>query len=346
MAFSVVMPVLEMARETGKVISWRKKEGDPVSKGEPLLEIETDKAVMEIEAPADGLLAGVSAQAGAEIAVGSTLAWIIAPGETPPAPVDSDAAAKIARTRIEGHSTSNAAAHGRAEKSAGRLETPGTLAGLMAERTTMSWRTVPHFFLSRSIKAAVLNRYRAHIASEMERAHKIRVTHTHLLIAITARTLLKHPRLNASWTEEGILLHDHVNMGIAVAVKDGVVATVVPKADRASIQEIATRVREVAERARANRLRPSDIAGATFTVSNLGMYGVDTFSAIINPPQAAVLAIGSVADRVVAVEGSPAVRQIMNVTLSCDHRVADGVCAANFLNDLAEAVEAPDKVLV
>jgi pyruvate dehydrogenase E2 component (dihydrolipoamide acetyltransferase) len=399
MAFSVVMPALEMAQETGKLISWRKKEGDRVSKGEPLLDIETDKAVMEIEAPADGLLAGISAHAGAEIPVGQTIAWIVAPGEAPPAPIDSNATAQAARPRIESYpvpvaagtmdttsdtrrispkarrlakelgvdlanvhgsgtggevlasDVQSAAIQSRAAttmtpKTSGRLEAPSTLARLMAERTAMSWKTVPHFFLSRSIKAAVLNRYRAHIASEMQRAHNIRVTHTHLLIAITARTLLKHPRLNSSWTDRGILIHDHVNMGVAVAVKDGVVATVVPNADVASIPEIATRLREVAERARANRLRPSDISDATFTISNLGMYGVDMFSAIISPPQAAVLAIGSVADRVVAVEGSPAVRPMINVTLSCDHRVADGVCAANFLNDLAGAIEAPENLLV
>jgi pyruvate dehydrogenase E2 component (dihydrolipoamide acetyltransferase) len=398
MAFSVVMPALEMAQETGKLLSWRKKEGDRVSKGEPLLEIETDKAVMEIEAPADGLLAGISAQAGAEIPVGRTIAWIVAPGEAAPASIGPDSTRPIARQKTESYPASVAtsktdatgdsqrispkarrlakelgveltAVHGSgpggeilasdiqaaaaqsssaavlASNPHGRLETPSNLARLMAERTAMSWKTVPHFFLSRSIKAAALNRYRAHIASEMERTHNVRVTHTHLLISITARTLLKHPRLNSSWTADGILLHDHVNMGIAVGVKDGVVATVVPNADTATIPEIAIRVREMAERARANRLRPSDIADATFTISNLGMYGVDAFSAIISPPQAAVLAIGSVADRVVAVEGTPAVRPMMNVTLSCDHRVGDGVCAANFLNHLAEAIEAPEKVL-
>lgn len=405
MAFSVVMPALEMAQETGKLLAWRKQEGDRVTKGEPLLEIETDKAVMEIEAPADGLLAGVSAQAGADVPVGRTIAWIVEPGEKPPSESESATSQPAARAKTQSHavpvaashaaavefkdvrispkarrlakelgvdlaslhgtgpdgeilatdvqaaSAQPAATHGADQNSPagghafGTVETPSTLARLMAERTAKSWTTVPHFFLSRGIKAAALNRYRARLASEIERAHAIRITHTHLLIALTARTLLKHPRLNSSWTAEGIRLHDRVNMGIAVAVKDGVVAAVIPNAHSASILEIATRSRELAERARAGRLRPADIADATFTISNLGMYGVDAFSAIITPPQAAVLAIGSIADRVVAVEGTPVVRQMMNLTLSCDHRVADGVCAGNFLNDLAEAIDAPEKSL-
>jgi pyruvate dehydrogenase E2 component (dihydrolipoamide acetyltransferase) len=398
MAFSVVMPALEMAQETGKLIAWRKKEGDRVTKGEPLLEIETDKAVMEIEAPADGILAGITAQAGTDIPVGQTIAWIVAPGEKPPAESRPASAAPAARAKTESHAVPVAAstlgpsavqsarispkarrlakelcvdlaslhgsgpggeilasdvqgaaaaqaAKGTSVEKSISLAVPSTLARLMAERTAKSWTTVPHFFLSRGIKAADLNRYRARLASEIERAHGIRITHTHLLIALTARTLLKHPRLNSSWTAEGIRLHDRVNMAIAVAVKDGVVAAVVPNAHAASILEIATCSRELAERARVGKLRPADIADATFTISNLGMYGVDAFSAIITPPQAAVLAVGSIADRVVAVEGTPAVRQIMNLTLSCDHRVADGVCAADFLNDLAEAIGAPERSL-
>jgi pyruvate dehydrogenase E2 component (dihydrolipoamide acetyltransferase) len=155
--------------------------------------------------------------------------------------------------------------------------------------------------------------------------------------------LLKHPRLNSSWTTEGIRLHDHVNMGVAIAVNDGVVAAVIPNAHAASLAEIATQRRDVAERARAGKLRPADIADATFTISNLGMYQVDQFTAIITPPQAAILAVGAIVDRVVGVEGKPAVRPMMTLTLSCDHRAADGARAAMFLNDLVDAVRDPRK---
>jgi pyruvate dehydrogenase E2 component (dihydrolipoamide acetyltransferase) len=410
MAFSVVMPALEMAQETGKLIAWRKQEGDRVIKGEPLLEIETDKAVVEVEAPADGILSGIKASAGDDIPVGQTIAWIVAPGES--VPIDTDSAAPAARAgshaktelpRVEtpqgGSSTQarassarispkarrlakelgvdiamlrgsgadgeilasdvEAAAHAvaaapvlssAAERESGGIEVPTSLGRIMAERTTQSWTTVPHFFVSREIDASALNAYRERVVAAIESSHtdpakNVRITHTDLLVALTARVLLKHPRLNASWTAEGIRLHDHVNMGIAIAVNDGVVAAVIPNAHSASLSEIAALRRDVAVRARAGKLRPADIADATFTISNLGMYQVDQFSAIITPPQAAILAVGAIADRVVPIQGQPAVRPMMTLTISCDHRVADGARAARFLSDLAEALQQPEKLL-
>jgi pyruvate dehydrogenase E2 component (dihydrolipoamide acetyltransferase) len=215
----------------------------------------------------------------------------------------------------------------------------------MAERTTQSWTTVPHFFVTREIDAGALNQYRDAIVGDIESTHKIRITHTDLLAALVSRALLKHPRLNASWSTAGIHLHPHVNMGVAIAVNDGVVAAVIHNAHAASLPEIAMQRRDVAERARAGKLRPADIADATFTISNLGMYQVDQFSAIITPPQAAILAVGRISDRVVAVEGKPTVRPMMTLTISCDHRVADGARAAMFLSDLAKAMQEPAKLL-
>jgi pyruvate dehydrogenase E2 component (dihydrolipoamide acetyltransferase) len=204
---------------------------------------------------------------------------------------------------------------------------------------------VPHFFVSREIEATALNEFRNRIVREIEKASSLRITHTDLLVALASRVLHQHPRLNASWSAQGIRLHAHVNMGVAIAVNDGVVAAVIPNAHTADLAEIATRRRDIAERARAGKLRPADIADATFTISNLGMYHVDAFNAIITPPQAAILAVGAIADRVVAVDGKPAVRPIVTLTLSCDHRVADGARAAMFLNDLAMAIQAPATVL-
>jgi pyruvate dehydrogenase E2 component (dihydrolipoamide acetyltransferase) len=405
MAFSVVMPALEMAQESGKLLAWRKKEGDRVIKGEPLLEIETDKAVVEVEAPADGVLAGIKAGEGAEIPVGQTIAWIVAPGEMPPA--GTGAAAPTARagstpqrvqpdtarpatpetisapgsrispkarrlakelgvniTAVRGsgpdgeilasdvQAAAEAAARGATTVNGkgGKLEVPTSLGRIMAERTTQSWTSVPHFFVSRDIDATEVSRYRERVIAKAESGHpdltkNARITHTDLLVALVARVLLKHPRLNATWTGEGIRLHDYVNMGVAIAVSDGVVAAVIPNAHTATLAEIANLRRDVAERARAGKLRPVDISGATFTISNLGMYQVDQFSAIITAPQAAILAVGSIADRVVAVNGTPAVRPMMTLTISCDHRVADGARAAMFLSDLADAAREPAKVL-
>ena len=403
MAFSVVMPALEMAQETGKLLAWRKKEGDHVRKGEPLLEIETDKAVVELEAPADGILAAIKAEAGADIPVGQTIAWIVAPGES--VPVGNLSTAPAARAgshaKTETPQVAAAAPSGAAQatpsnpkispkarrlakelgvdiaslrgsgpggeilaadvqaganapaavettatvKKSGSIEVPSSLGRIMAERTTQSWTTVPHFFVTRDIDATALNQYRERVVGEIERTHQIRVSHTDLLVALVARVLLKHPRLNASWGADGIHLHDHVNMGVAIAVDDGVVAAVIHDAHTTSLAEISLQRRDVAMRARAGKLRPADIADATFTISNLGMYQVDQFSAIITPPQAAILAVGAIADRVVAVAGKPAVRPLMTLTLSCDHRVADGARAALFLSELAEALREPASFL-
>jgi len=230
---------------------------------------------------------------------------------------------EILASDVQASQTSGAAKVSAAPAKSGNIEIPTTLGRLMAERTTQSWTTVPHFFVTREIEATALNAYREKLVSEIERTHKIRITHTDLLVALTSRVLLKHPRLNSSFTAEGIRLHDHVNMGVAVAVNDGVVVAVIPKAHTASLAEIAMQRRDIADRARAGKLRPADIADATFTISNLGMYNVDQFSAIITPPQAAILAVGSIADRVVAVEGKAAVRPMMKLTLSSDHRAAD-----------------------
>jgi pyruvate dehydrogenase E2 component (dihydrolipoamide acetyltransferase) len=387
MAFSVVMPALEMAQETGKLVSWRKKEGQSVSKGEPLLEVETDKAVLEVESPADGILTGVSAHEGAVIPVGQTIAWIVRPGEAPPPEAVrsvTSVSASFARPAPAALNTPEppAAASARISPKArrlakergvdvGRLQGSGpggeilasdvaavavsqssaapagveplsSIGRLMAERTTQSWTTVPHFFVVREVDSSSLLATRERLGPTIEKAHGVRITHTDLLVALVARALIKHPRVNASWSGGAIRLNPDVNVAIAMAVDDGVVAAVIHQASTKNLGEIATERRDLSERARASRLRPPDIAGATFTISNLGMHQVDAFTAIISPPQAAILAVGRITDRVVPVNGQPTIRPMMTVTLSCDHRVIDGVRAAAFLNDVTEAIRQPE----
>jgi pyruvate dehydrogenase E2 component (dihydrolipoamide acetyltransferase) len=392
MAISVVMPALEMAQETGRLLAWRKKEGERVAKGEPLLEIETDKAVVEVEAPGDGILAGITAGVGAVIPVGETIAWLVAPGEQPPA--KSLAAAPTARAS-SASAQHSAAAVRVSEKQAGAapqispkarrlakelgvdisqvrgsgpdgaittedvqafaaakgsstqptVELLSQVARLMAERTTQSWTSVPHFFLVRDVDASELLAAQKRLGLEAEPKQETPLTLTDLLIALVARVLVKHPRMNSSWTGESIKANPEINISVAMAVKDGVVAAVIHKANAANLDEISAKRRELTERARAGRLRPADIAGGTFTISNLGMYKVDAFSAIVTPPQAAVLAVGSISDRVVPVDGKPGVRPVMTMTLSSDHRVVDGAKAAEFLSDLANAIREPEKVL-
>jgi pyruvate dehydrogenase E2 component (dihydrolipoamide acetyltransferase) len=398
------MPALEMGQETGKLVSWLRKEGESVSKGEPLLEVETDKAVLDVEATADGVLAGVTGEIGADIPVGQVIAWIIAPGESVPTSVSAVAsvAASVAKETRTAESIPEQAATPaggvspkarRMAKEAGidihavRGSGPGgeilasdiqelidartqprvseasgaqiathpdaptqsnvqalsSIGRLMAERTTQSWTTVPHFFLERQVDATALNAARAALGPAVEQAHGVKLTHTDLLIALVGRTLAKHPRVNGSWVDNGIRLNPEINVAIAMAVEDGVVAAVIRDADSASLGEIAKQRRELTDRARAGRLRPTDLAGGTFTISNLGMFHVDSFQAIITPPQAAILAVGRIADRVVPVSGGIDVRPMLNLTLSSDHRVIDGAKAATFLHDLGEALQEPDK---
>ena len=389
MAVSIVMPALEMAQESGKIISWLKREGDSVAKGEPLAEIETDKVVLELEAPGDGVLAGVKSLAGDVVPVGQIIAWLVAPGEQPPAEAQTSAPAARAMTevrtapaaaspvapvgrteapeqrvspkarrmakelgvdlsRIVGTGPSGTISGEDVERAASQKAAPApvqtagpatlsTIARLMAERTTQSWTTTPHFFLVREIDASGLNAAREKFGKP--------VTHTDLLVALVARALAKHPKMNASWAGNAIHFNSNVNISIAIAVKDGVVGAVIPNAAQASIAGISAKRQDLAERARAGRLHPPDITGGTFTISNLGMFGVDAFSAIITPPQAAVLAVGRIADRVVPVNGLIGIRPILTMTLSSDHRVVDGAQAAAFLNDLAEALTEPLKFL-
>jgi pyruvate dehydrogenase E2 component (dihydrolipoamide acetyltransferase) len=388
MAISVVMPALEMAQETGKLVAWRKKEGERVAKGDILLEIETDKAVMEIESPGDGILAGVKAQEGAVVPVGQTIAWLVAPGEAPPresAPSTSgrkttieparlavaDTPAKVAGggarispkarrlaqekavdlSRLSGSGpdgeilAEDVLAAASAQPAAGAVETPGPIGRLMAERTTQSWTSIPHFFVTRDVDATALNAAREQFGPAIERTTKVKLTHTDLIVALVARALTKHPRVNGSWSGNGIRLNPEVNVAIAMAVEDGVVAAVIHNTANIGLEEIAVQRKELTERARAGKLRPADITGGTFTVSNLGMYQVDAFSAIITPPQAAILAVGRIADRVVAIDGQPAVRPMVTMTISSDHRLVDGARAALFLYDVVEAMREPDKWL-
>jgi pyruvate dehydrogenase E2 component (dihydrolipoamide acetyltransferase) len=375
MAISVVMPALELAQETGKVLVWIKKEGDKVAKGEPLLEIETDKVSFELEAQADGILAGIRSHEGDVVPVGQIIAWLVAPGEQPPVEPDTASRGMAEQARpITARAPEKAVEGGprispKARRMAQELGVDvsriigtgpgGTISGediqaaaakpasaeslspiarLMAERTTQSWTTVPHFFLAREVDASALNAAREQLGRD-------KFTHTDFLIALVARTLLDHPKMNASWTGSAIRLNPAINISLAIAVPEGVVGAVIPNAATAALADIATQRKDLAERAKSGRLRPTDITGGTFTISNLGMYGVDAFSAIITPPQAAVLAVGRIADRVVAVNGQPIVKPIMTITLSSDHRVVDGAQAAAFLNDLAIALEQPLKKL-
>jgi pyruvate dehydrogenase E2 component (dihydrolipoamide acetyltransferase) len=214
----------------------------------------------------------------------------------------------------------------------------GSLWSRMAERMVASWQSAPHFFLARDVDASALVAWRDALR---RRPGGEGVTHTDLLVRVVAAALAEHPRVNARWDGGTIVAPGAVNVGIAVALDDGLVVPVVHGADTLGVAQIAARRRAIVDAARAGRLRPGDVAGGTFTISNLGMYGVDAFAAVLNPPQAAILAVGRIAERVVAVDGAPAVRPMATLCLSLDHRVVDGARGARFLDTLAGLVEEP-----
>ena len=214
---------------------------------------------------------------------------------------------------------------------------------IMAQRLTASWTSVPHFYLVREVDATGLQDWRSLLASKTP--DRVNVTYTDLLTKLTALSLARFPRLNASWRDGEILFNPDINIGLAVAVPEGLLVPVVHKADQLQVQDIAARRTDLVARANRASLLPDDFAGGTFTISNLGMYGVDAFNAIVNPPQAAILAVARITDRVVAVDGQPAVRPMLTLTLSCDHRAVDGVMAAQFLDTLAALIEEPLRAL-
>jgi pyruvate dehydrogenase E2 component (dihydrolipoamide acetyltransferase) len=432
MPVPVIMPKFEMAQESGKVLRWLKQEGEAVTKGEAILEVETDKVAMEVEAPASGTLVGIRAGPGEVVPIGQPIAYILLPGEvwegapgaspaaspagapraTPVAEriaqahgVDlsavpgtgpggrvtkadveaflaqraaegkvkaAPAARRLARElgvdlqqvegtgpggRIQSEDVRRAAEALRAGVSPEALEAPARpairrrvpLAGMrriIAERMSRSVREAPQFTVSIDVEMGRAMAIVEDLAAWTEREGGPRVTLTALLVKACAWALRRHPALNATLEGEEILEWEDVNIGVAVAVPEGLVVPVIPEADRRGVWEIARMLEEKVGRARERRLRPEDVQGGTFTLSNLGMYGIDRFTAILNPPQAGILAVGRVAKRPVVGEGDEVVvRPVATLTLTADHRVIDGAQAAQFMDDLRWVLERPGILL-
>jgi pyruvate dehydrogenase E2 component (dihydrolipoamide acetyltransferase) len=432
MPVPVIMPKFEMAQESGKVLRWLKQEGEAVTKGEAILEVETDKVAMEVEAPASGTLVGIRVGPGAVVPIGQPIAYILLPGEvwegapgaspaaspagapraTPVAEriaqahgVDlsavpgtgpggrvtkadveaflaqraaegkvkaAPAARRLARElgvdlqqvkgtgpggRIQSEDVRRAAEALRAGVSPEALEAPARpairrrvpLAGMrriIAERMSRSVREAPQFTVSIDVEMGRAMAIVEDLAAWTEREGGPRVTLTALLVKACAWALRRHPALNATLEGEEILEWEDVNIGVAVAVPEGLVVPVIPEADRRGVWEIARMLEEKVGRAREGRLRPEDVQGGTFTLSNLGMYGIDRFTAILNPPQAGILAVGRVAKRPVVGEGDEVVvRPVATLTLTADHRVIDGAQAAQFMETLRAVLERPGLLL-
>jgi len=434
MATQVVMPKLSPTMEEGQLSRWLKKEGDKVSMGEPLAEIDTDKATMEMQALSNGVLRKILINEGESAPLGQPIAIIGEADEdisellkhaqaakpeksaAAPARLPSDTApavevhtskdqreqtkSPISTVSEDGRKTEETAAGGRVlispiaarmaadagislsalrgsgpsgrivkrdveeaigskakpaalravtstrgaarqavyEPSAYRDEPLSEMRRTIARRLVTSLGPVPHFFLTTEIdmeRAADLRRSLNEIDPELK------VSINDVIIKVVAAALIQHPQVNASFRDKTLRYYEHADIGVAVATENGLITPIIRSADLKSLSDIAIEARELATRARARKLKPEEYTGATFSVSNLGMFGIDEFTAVINPPEGAILAIGAMAPKPVARDNQLVIRQTMRVTMSCDHRVVDGAVGAQFLQTFKKILENP-----
>jgi len=399
-ATEVILPRLGQGMESGTIVRWLKSEGDPVEKGEPLFELDTDKVTQEVEAEASGVLLRIAVPEG-EVPVGRTIAFIGKVGESVPEVVEPSRASNTllqASTAEEPGAEPAMATNGReaAVRAGGRVKAsplarrlarergidlaalrgsgpdgrivaedversqPTPVAAVpevrrgevervplsnmrrtIARRLTEAW-TVPAFQLTVTIDMTKAN---ALVARRRELDPDVRITVTDLLTRVCAQALMRHRRMNVQLTGEELLVFPSADVGIAVATPQGLVVPVVRKAERLTLEEIAATRTDLVGRARDGRLRVEDLDGGTFTISNLGMFGVEQFVAVLNPPQASILAVGATVDTVVPRDGELGVVPLMSVTLTCDHRAVDGATGAEFLQTVKAFVEDPGLAL-
>jgi len=411
MATEVIVPKVDMVMEEATFVEWLKQEGELVKKGEPLFIILTDKANIEVEAPAGGILSGVSAQPDDVIPVAAAIAYILGEGESLPAPtgtqpattsiaggLPAEAIASQKPSPVEAKPSGDATSRPRATPVArrlaaemgvdlahlvgrgpdGRVHKADVLAAaqrlqevaapavttppreillpdagrrevvpltgprrIIAERMTHSALSAPHITLSLHVDMSEATRLRARLIEPMEQKIGHRLSFTAIVARAVAAVLPQHPYLNSSWGNGEIVLWEDVHLGIATSVEDYLVVPTIRQAQEKNLEQIVAALGDLAQRARSKRLAPAEMSGSTFTISNLGMFGIESFTAIINPPEAAILAVGSLVERATSANGEIALRPLMNLTLSADHRVVDGAAAARFLADLKTTLENP-----
>jgi len=418
MATKVHMEALSPTMEEGRLVKWTKHEGDAVKSGETLAEVETDKAVMELVARADGQLLKVMVPEGTTVPVGNVVAWIGKPGEkvdgagsgeqgaaapktapaaatpapkpAPPAPppqpapvampadatrvkasplakriakeagVDlklvqgSGPGGRVIKRDVEGapltQAASVAVAAPRTTPDVRRTGVPyedvplTQIRKTIAKRLAASLGPIPHFFLTTEIDMERAAEAREALNKQLGDEGKI--SFNDIIIKAVALALVRHRACNAWFQEDHIRYWNEVHMGMAVAIEDGLITPVIRNADAKSLREIGAESRELAGRARNRRLKPEEYTGATFSVSNLGMFDIDQFTAVINPPEAGIVAIGSIVPKAVPEGDRVVVRRRLRLTMSCDHRVIDGATGAVFLRTLKQMLENPLAMLL
>ena len=362
----VVMPKLSDTMEEGKILRWLKKPGEHVAVGDVLAEVETDKADMELESEAEGVLGKILVEEGGSVAVGQAIAQLVE-GDAKPAAAKRDTrppklevagprpvvpppsqptrplGPRPAAARTERPAPARSPVPAAARPARGREEL-SKIRRTVARRMAESKREVPHFYMSAEIDMSECARLKKSLAAVRP---DVQVSYTHLLLRAVAHALGEHPRINAHYAgEDAVEFSNGIHLGIAVALDEGLIVPVVHDCESKDLFAIAEAARAVVERVRTGKAGSGDLSGATFTVSNLGMYPIEEFAAVINPPQAAVLAVGSLAERAVVRDGAVVSRQTMRVTLSSDHRVIDGAEAAQFLQTLKQVLENPLRLVL
>ncbi len=389
MVTEVIMPKLGQTMEEGKVEKWVKKEGDRVEKGEILLEVTTDKATLEVEAYASGVLRKVLVPAGETVPVTTVIGYIAEENEELPeapkrpgdvgaglvptlgdhkgrpyasvrepaklAPVKtgekpsaggkvkaSPLAKKIAAEKgIDIEKVKGTGPGGRITKEdvLAAVSGAGVPSGLspmrkaIAEQMSRSKREIPHYYVTTEVDMAQVSKKREGLSG---------ISFTHIIIKAVAQTLSEFPQLNAIWQEDGPKTFPEVNIGIAVALEEGLIVPVLRDAGKKTVQEIASGVETLVRKAKEKKLKAEEYSGATFTISNLGMFGIENFIPIINPPEVGILGIGGIQEKCVAIDGKVEIRLRMKLTLSADHRAVDGAYAAQFLKALGSVLETAD----
>ena len=358
----VVMPRLSLTMKEGTVGKWYKKEGDIVEKGEPIVEVTSEKATYDLEAPASGILRKILVDEGVDASVNAVLAVITAPDEAfseaeirMEAPqvaeeaegkvLASPAAKRLAKEYgIDLLAAKGSGPEGRVvEEDVKRLieENRGILPKVKeiiplsgfrktsAERVSASFKTAPHSTIMMEVN----------VSKAAETHEKLNVSYTAIFLKTVTKALLEHPMINSTFDGDKIKVFEDVNVGVAVATEYGLAVPVIRNADRKSLKEIDVVVQELTEKAREGKLAREEVSGGTFTITNLGMYGVEFFTPIINPPEAAILGMGKIMEKPVVVNGKAEVKQVIMLSLSYDHRIVDGAPAAEFLRKVKERIE-------
>jgi pyruvate dehydrogenase E2 component (dihydrolipoamide acetyltransferase) len=378
MIHDVVMPQLGMTMTEGSVAQWLKAVGDPIAKGEPLFVVQTDKVDMDVESMRQGFVIELLLNEQITVPVGTVIARIADSRIADSPTTDSIAANSVAAgqgqlvsprarrvaqelgvdlTQVKGtgergrvREADVRAAFARQAPQSGPARVEERSAAMarrhIAERMEQSVRTVPQFSLRRELDAQQLTLVRAHLLPVVEARDGLRLSFTDFLLKALAMGLREVPNMNASWRDGAVEQRQEIHIGFAAQSAGRLLVPVIRGVDALSIAQIARLRVELARRAKDGKLKPEEMQGASCTLSNLGAFGVDEFEALINPPESCILAAGRIAPRPFVVDGVLAIRPTLKLTLSVDHRVADGVLAAAFLNSVVKAIEQPATLLI